>query len=98
MLAHKNLLASRFVAFSERINNTNRSSICLLYNLFKNDQRAVLSKNCNMLVNNLFKNLSNKILRFQNLPDVQNWKIPLVYELQDLRSNNVSVSYVLTNK
>ena len=34
----KTLLPSRFVAFSERINSTNMSSICLLYSLFKNDE------------------------------------------------------------
>ena len=34
----KTLLATRFVAFPERMICTNKSSIRLLYNLFKNDQ------------------------------------------------------------
>ena len=62
----KTLLASRFVAFSERINSI-KSSIRLLENLFKNDQRSVLCKNLitiadfNVLVDNCLKILSNKI-------------------------------------
>ena len=81
------------------MNRTNKSSICLLYNLFKNDQRTVLCKNlntiaddCNVLVDNLSKNFVEQNLTFSKLPDDQNWKIPLIYELLDLRSNNFSVN------
>ena len=80
------------------MNSTYKSSICLLYNLFKNDQRTVLCKNlntiaddCNVLVDNLSKNFVEQNLTFSKLPDDQNWKIPLIYELLDLRSNNFSV-------
>ena len=81
------------------MNSTNKSSIRLLYNLFKNDQRTVLCKNlntiaddCNVLVDNLSKNFVEQNLTFSKLPDDQNWKIPLIYELLDLRSNNVFVN------
>ena len=84
----KFLLASRFVAFSERMISTNKSSIRLLYILFRNDKRTVLCKNlntiandCNVLVENLSKNVVKKNLTFSKLPDDQNWKIPLIYQL-----------------
>ena len=80
------------------MNSTYKSSICLLYNLFKNDQRTVLCKNlntiaddCNVLVDNLSKKfVKTKFNVFKVVMDNQNWKIPLIYELLDLILNNFS--------
>ena len=51
-----------------------------------------MQHDCNVLVDNLFKNFVKQNLTFSKLPDDQDWKIPLIYELLDLRSNNVSVN------
>ena len=79
------------------MSSTNKSSIRLINNLFKNDQRTVLFKNlnsiaddCNVLVDNLSKTFVKQNLTFLKLPDDQNWKTSLIYELLDLRSKNFS--------
>ena len=71
----------------------------------------IIADDCNVLVDILFKNVAKKNFTFLKLPDDQNWKIPLIYQLLDLRSYNFSVNdfnydkfndiicfYVLTNK
>ena len=67
-------------------------------------QRIVLCKNlhtiaddCNVLVDNLSKNIVKQNSTFSKLPDLpddQNWKIPLICELLDLRPNNFSVRFI----
>ena len=75
------------------MSSTNKSSIRLLYNLFKNYQRTVLFTNlnsiaddCNVLVDNLSKNFVKQNL---TLLDDQNWKTPLIYELLDLNTSHL---------
>ena len=71
----------------------------------------IIADDCNVLVDILFKNVAKENFTFLKLPDDQNWKIPLIYQLLDLRSYNFSVNdfnydkfndiicfYVLTNK
>ena len=57
----------------------------------KNDQGTVLSKNLNTIADNynvLVDNMFKQNLPFSKLPDDQSWKIPLIYELLDLRLND----------
>lgn len=94
----KTLLASRFVAFSEKLNCTKKLCIRLLYNLFKNDHRTILCKNlnsiaddCHILVDDLSKHNVKQNLTFSKIPDDQTWKVPLICELIDIKSNLISV-------
>ena len=66
--------------------------------MFKNDQQTVLCKNlntfaddCNVLADNMSKDFVKQNLTFSKLPDDQNWKISLIYQLLDLRSKHFSV-------
>ena len=53
---------------------------------------CTIADDCSVLVDNFSKNVVKQNLTFSKLPDDQNWKIPLIYELLDLRSNNFSVN------
>ena len=84
------------------MNSTNKSSIRLLYDFFRNriNDQLVLCKNlntiaddCNVLVDNLSKNLVKQNPTFSKLPDDQNWKILLIYELLD---QNIFLLTILT--
>ena len=50
-----------------------------------------IAEDCNILVDILSKHVVKQNLTFSRIPEDQNWKIPLLCELINLRSNIISV-------
>ena len=46
-----------------------------------------LQKDCNILVDNLYKHFVKQNLTFSKIPEDQNWKIPLICDMINLSSN-----------
>ena len=52
-------------------------------------------EDCNILVDNLSKHVVKHNLTFSKIPEDQNWKIPILCELINLRSNIISVDNLI---
>ena len=92
----KTVLCSRFVQFYNSLKECSRLSIRMLIKLSHNDYRTVMCRNlnnvaqdCNIDVNMLSKNYVLENLKYLNMPDDQAWRVPILVELINARSNNL---------
>lgn len=95
----KTALCSRFVQFYDRLRNCSKLSIRLLVNLSKGDHRTFICSNltniareCNTEIMSLCKNYVKSNLKFADVPDDQQWKVPILVELLNVRSNNLMIN------
>jgi len=102
------MLASyRCVSFYETIEASYKLCIRCLSNLCKNDLNTVLGRNLFSIANDCFLNLSDhskmlvrKQMRYFDVPLYHAWKVPVLQELLNKRTNNLYVEgfddYVIT--
>lgn len=91
----KTLICSRYVQFVDSLLSCKKLSIRLLAYLSKDDHRTVLCKNlnsiasdCNGQRNLLDKKFVKQNLRFCNIEPNLAWRVPILKELIDIRSND----------
>ena len=90
------MLASRCVSYYETIEAS--SKLCILSNLCKNDLNTVLGRNWFSIANDCFVNLSDlskmlvkKQMKYFDVPLDHAWKVPVLQELLNTRTNNLYV-------
>lgn len=95
----KTVLCSRFVQFYDSLLKCSKLSLRLLVNLSKGDHRTFLhcnltdiARECNTDIMSLCKNYVKHNLKFSNVPDDQLWKIPILNELLNVRSNDLMIN------
>ena len=86
------LLCSRFFKFTTTLQNCNKPPVRLLANLYKDDLRTVygqnlnsISKMCDTSITELTPHLIKTEMQYCNVPQAENWRIPLLMELLDIR-------------
>ena len=94
----KTMLASRCVSFYETIEASSKLCIRFLYNLYKNDLNTVLGRILFSIANDCYVNLSDlskmlvkKQMKYFDGPLDHAWKVPVLQELLNIRTNNLHV-------
>ena len=102
------MLASyRCVSFYDTIEASSKLCIRCLSNLCKNDFNTVLGRNIFSIANDCFLNLSDlskmlvrKQMKYFDVPLYHAWKVPVLQELLNKRTNNLYLEgfddYVIT--
>ena len=101
------MLASRCVSVYETIEASSKLCIRFLSNLCKNDLNTVLGRNlfsiandCSVNPSDLSKMLVKKHMKYFDVPKDHAWKVPVLQELLNTRTNNLYVEglddYVIT--
>ena len=96
MFTCKTMLASRCVSFYETIEASSKLCIRFLSNLCKNYINKVLGRNlfciandCSVNPSDLSKMLVKKQLKYFDVPLEHAWKVPVLQELLNARTNNI---------
>ena len=94
----KTLLCSRLISFYESLCKSVKPCIRLMTNLCKNDVRTSIGKNldnisydCNVTVDNLTKNIVKNNLKYAEIPEDDQWRVPIVNELLNLNHDQFHV-------
>jgi len=94
----KTLLCTRFYTFYSSLSHCTKLAIRTLANIFNNDMRTVLCRNlnniaadCNLLVTELSKNIIISTLKFSVIPPNEEWRIPLLKELLEIRNDDYAL-------
>ena len=101
------MLASRCVSFYETTKASSKICIRFLSNLWRNDLNTVLGRNlfsiandCSVNPSDLGEILVKKQLKYFDVPLDHAWKVPVLQELLNTRTNNLYVEglddYVIT--
>ena len=97
----KTMFYCRFIKFLQSILKTDKKAcIFMLYKILK-DERTITGRNANLILKetnednilNVNVNLFKRNHRFYDLPDNSDWKINLVKELTNLKSNLLAVEF-----
>lgn len=95
----KTIIASNFISFYNRLNQSKKLCIRLLTNLCKNDFNSILCSNlhsiaedCDTNVGHLTKNLVKNNMTISQISNEQKWRIPILNELLDRRFNETYIA------
>ena len=92
----KVMLASRFMQFHKSLLENKKSCIRLLSNICVGDQRTIHGRNifnlqrvldCDM--DDLSSSFIKENLKFKPLPEQEQWRVPLLLNLLDIRNNSM---------
>ena len=95
----KTMLSSRLVKFCDTMMSSTKSSVKLLAYLVKGDQRTVMGKNMASIERelgnaNISSSLVKRKLKYFPVPVDEEWRIPYLRELLDVRSGKMSMSNI----
>ena len=70
----------------------------MLANIYEKDLRSVygnnlrkISKTCDIDIENLSTQIIKNKVRYRNLPENENWRIPILNEMLFARENNIEI-------
>ena len=92
------MLLSRYVTFYKSLISSNKFSVSFLAKLSEKDNRTVLGKTleylcdqCEVVLENLTSQCVKKNIRYHDVPEVEQWRVPLATELLQVRSGSMSI-------
>ena len=102
----KVMLSSRYVSFWRSLQKSSKLPMRLLARLFEKDGRTVMGRTLNSLcreckledIEHLTANLVKKKCEYFRAPDNEQWRLRLVPELLQLRSENMKLQGFTSNE
>ena len=94
----KVMICSRFVKFVDGLVKCNKPAIVMLGNLGKSDNSRVCGKNlsliaslCDTTTEKLNANLVKGVMKYQDIPEEESWRIDILSELLLQRRDDVTI-------
>lgn len=101
----KTFLSSRYVKFAKSLSSCTKSSVRYLASLCQDDNRTLLGRtlgkiafDCGSDLLTLSPSLVLSSLAYFPVPNDQQWRIPLLFELLDVRSNSSSIENLTSDQ
>ena len=101
----KTFLSSRYVKFAKSLTSCRKSSVRYLSSLCQEDNRTLLGRTlgkiaaeCGVNILALTPTIVNRLLRYFPIPDDEQWRVPLLMELLDVRSNQCSIENLTSDQ
>ena len=101
----KTFLSGRYVKFAQSLTSSNKCSIRYLSSVCQDDKRTLLGKTlgkigmeCGVLPSVLTPDTVKRKLLYSPVPDDQKWRVPLLWELFDARSNNLTIENLTSDQ
>ena len=101
----KTFLSRRYVNFAQSLTSSNKCSIRYLSSVCQDDKRTLLGKTlgkigmeCGVLPSVLTPDTVKRKLLYSPVPDDQKWRVPLLWELFDARSNNLTIENLTSDQ
>ena len=101
----KTFLSSRFVKFAQSLTSSKKSSVRYLSSLFKEDYRTLFGRTlgkiaaeCGVSPPDLSPRTVQRNLLYFPVPDDQQWRVPLLFELLDARSKLLTIENLTSDQ
>ena len=101
----KTFLSGRFVKFGKSLTSSKKSSIRYLSSLCQDDNRTLLGRTlgkiaseCGVEASALDPSLVKRSLLYFPVPEDQQWRVPLLWELLDTRSNLLTIENLTSDQ
>ena len=101
----KTVLSGRYVKFVKSLTTSNKCAVRYLSALCQDDRRTLLGRtlckiglDCGVAPSDLSANLVKSSLQYFPVPDDQQWRVPLLLELLDARSDKMTIENLTSNQ